>query len=416
MAGAPPFEIEQTQAFQGSAHIEVGLHPSYGPASIAYLLVKLSYAVDPERRTLRPAQPEALFWDFRVKQPAFKPGTDFWLYKPRGTDVVVEGSAHALGGREVRQLQVGVEVGGVRKDVLVRGRRGVRWQASGVPIFDAPEPFVSMGLGHENAYGGLDASVPIEPDHPLVPAAASDADHPGVYPRNPWGKGYTVFAQPAELELPNLEDPSNPLLPEALLTRDPRLWYMQPLPWYLGWTPLLTFPRYVHYARGVDAWYPGPENKAMPEVRLGFLEENYQSTWPGGDAGKMSPKFRQEASLGLAVAGLRAQAPVRLRSLHPHYQDIGFALPTPPTLEMAIDGQPQLVPPHLTNLRLKPEQLRVELTYASQCELPRALIPGIHDSIDLAARVDGGEWLRYSAPARVKQRIEEALASRAPQR
>jgi hypothetical protein len=78
---------------------------------------------------LSAAQPEPLFWDFRVKQPAFKPGTDYWLSEPRGADVVVEGEAHAPGGKPIPQLQAGVEVGQGRKDVLVRGRRGVRWQA-----------------------------------------------------------------------------------------------------------------------------------------------------------------------------------------------------------------------------------------------------------------------------------------------
>ncbi len=106
----------------------------------------------------------------------------------------------------------------------------------------------------------------------MVDAAAAEADHPGVYPRNPWGKGYVVRPGPwDDVWVPNLEEPSDLLSADRLVVGDPTLWYRQPLPWYLGPVPVLTFPRYTHLVADTDAWFPGPQDESMPEVRRGYL-------------------------------------------------------------------------------------------------------------------------------------------------
>src|ERR1035437_3273348 len=104
-------------------------------------------------------------------------------------------------------------------------------------------------------------------------------DHPGLYPRNPVGKGYLVLPDPIEgVELPNLEDPADLLTPERLVTRQPELWFRQPLPWCFEWTVGLTFPRCLYL--GLDAWFPAPDGAPLGEVQRGYIPPNLRRLLP----------------------------------------------------------------------------------------------------------------------------------------
>src|SRR5690606_5960313 len=136
-------------------------------------------------------------------------------------------------------------------------------------------------------------------------------DHPGLYPRNPIGKGYLVYPDPpiVGLELPNLEDPSDRLTPQRLFALSPERWHRQPLPWALDWTSPLTYPRELY--GGLDAWHPCPDLTTLPEVTRGYAPELVKAS------AAPAPHFHQEASLGMVAHVPLGGAPVSIVGMHP---------------------------------------------------------------------------------------------------
>jgi hypothetical protein len=378
----------------------------------AYALVKFTLTMAEPR--CQPAPPVPLGHDLR--DPDLKPrvlaGTDFWPVK-EATDVVVLGAAYPPRGRPAPGMQVAVKVGAAEKRVQVFGTRRVEWSGGRPKAFTDPEPFEDMPLTDANAYGGIDWRVPW-PDGERRPLPLDhEFDHPGLYPRNPFGKGYLVEpgAVP-DLELPNLEDPGHLLTPERLLTGDARHWWRQPLPWTLGWVAPVTFPRYVFYHPEVDAWYPAPQDGALPEVARGLLETGYRARMALHDVGTgPHPRFFQEASAGLVVRGLAAGTPVELRGLSSVHSVIRFELPAPlATLEFEIDGRREKVAPRLHSVICEPAAQRVSLVYGGNCRLPRLFIPGIHKHVPVAVRVNGDAPVPYLAPPPARETLAAAQA------
>jgi uncharacterized protein YjbI with pentapeptide repeats len=102
------------------------------------------------------------------------------------SDLLLVGTCHAPGGRPLTACEVEFHVGGWRKRLTVIGNR--RWKKP-LAINGAtdPEPFVRMGLGYENAFGGPQ------------------------FAKNPIGKGVgDEISEDGRSEqwLPNIEDPS----------------------------------------------------------------------------------------------------------------------------------------------------------------------------------------------------------------
>jgi uncharacterized protein YjbI with pentapeptide repeats len=89
--------------------------------------------------------------------PATAPrySSDFVPYKPKA-DFLVAGAAHAPGGGAVKACRVSVAVGGYTKSLAVFGDRRWEWGPLGASPGE-PEPFVTMPLGWERAYGGPDS-------------------------------------------------------------------------------------------------------------------------------------------------------------------------------------------------------------------------------------------------------------------
>lgn len=71
------------------------------------------------------------------------------------TDVVVNGTAYAPGGRPTAELHVGLVLGPLRKVLEVTGDREYQRRA-GVVMPGAAQPFVSMPIVYERAFGGFD--------------------------------------------------------------------------------------------------------------------------------------------------------------------------------------------------------------------------------------------------------------------
>ncbi|NNK99759.1 MAG: DUF2169 domain-containing protein, partial [Xanthomonadales bacterium] len=119
---------------------------------------------------------------------------DSAISKP-GTDVALIGKAGSPKGN-ARQLDVSLAIGGLQKTIRVFGNR--YWEKSSVGWkMTSPEPFESLPLVYEYAYGGTD---PWQP-----PDSVPETDR-----RNPIGRGYAgkkSHQATDRIPVPNLELP-----------------------------------------------------------------------------------------------------------------------------------------------------------------------------------------------------------------
>ncbi len=120
--------------------------------------------------------------------------SDVAPFKPKA-DIVLAGSAHAPGGKMVQALDVSLRVGKVRKVIRVFGDR--HWNVVSSILKESPsvaQPFSSMELVYEKAFGGV------------------DMNGGGYCKENLIGTGfYASKSKKAVKDLPlsNMEDPSN---------------------------------------------------------------------------------------------------------------------------------------------------------------------------------------------------------------
>lgn len=160
-----------------------------------------------------PATGEA-HWDDDVER-SLRHASDLPLFKPKGECVVV-GRAWAPGGRPATSVACRFRIGPVEKDFAVFGDR--RWERGLIQRLSAPEPFTSMPLAMERAYGG-----------------------PG-FAANPYGAGRTE--RDGGVPLPNLEQPRQ-------LIDSPS---SKPAPVIVGPLPMM-WPGRARYAGTYDAAY-----------------------------------------------------------------------------------------------------------------------------------------------------------------
>ena len=376
--------------------------------TMAYALVKFTYRIEGQTMTLAEAEP--LFHDIRDPdiQPRLLPGSDFWP-KKTATDLVVRGSAFAPSGVPVTTMQVSVRVGDRSKAIKIFGERTASWSTNGQPRFTAPEAFTEVPLTYANAYGGVDGRVPIS-DKPLTEAEIVRvyADHPGLYPRNPFGKGYVVLPEAAQdVSLPLLEDPEDLLTPERLIVGNPENWFLQPIPWCYEFSNPLQFPRFAYL--GIDAWFTPPDDDRLPEVRRGYLPPRYRHQFGDEwDPGKNIPlPYFQEAALEMVFNDLNENIPIKITGMHPEEHSIEFFLPPEPSIEITIEGQKEAIKPQISNILIEPSEKKMAIVYiARKTGLPRTFIPGIHGFIPLSVIVSGDVPVKYETPPTIRDQLK----------
>lgn len=392
----------------------VGLTPANHRHQRAFAIVKFAFRIG--RHGCTPDVAEPLAHDLRDEDadPRLVPGSDFHLWKG-ATDVVVQGSVFPPEGRPAPWVDAGVQIGGVQKVIRAWGDREVVWGGGGRVRFSDPAPFDEMPLDWSRAYGGIDWRVEVRDDDPNVTRYLTEADHPGMYPRNPFGRGYVVVPEdPGEtVLLPNLEDPEDPLREDSFVVSDPRTWYRQPIPWNLGWVHPFMWPRCVYFVPGVDAWYPGPEDGSMPEVSRGFLESGYREMMRRDYPGGMHPRFVQEASHGLSIVGMRGDESVHFWRLDPREEELRTRLPFehPPLIEFEMDGRLEAATPRLNHVVCRPAERQILMVWVALKETPRTYVPGIHRHIPLSIRVQGDAPILYETPPTVREEISAARAT-----
>lgn len=151
------------------------------------------------------------------------------VHEHPGTCVTLGATAYAPEGRAVPVVDAGVEVGSLRRTLRVFGDRHWRRAGDGL-VSTAPEPFESLPICYERAYGGMNV-------------LNDQTGQQESEPRNPIGRG---FASSVDLlagkPLPNIEDPA------ALV----ETWRSRPAPAGFGPIPAHWSPR-KEYAGTFDA-------------------------------------------------------------------------------------------------------------------------------------------------------------------
>lgn len=302
---------------------------------------------------------------------------DLCVHKHR-TDVVVQGQAHAPGGRAVTTLEVSVAVGEYRKRLLVRGDRRCRY-SRGQARFDDPEPFEAMPLVYTRAYGGSDESAREELQGVLAamePFVGRDLSRLNlcVYPRNSVGMGYVIHEGEAmdELPLPNLEDPEEQLTATTLAVGDASNWYRQPMPAAFDWFSYDWFPRKAHLGFTFRAAerddLPKPEDPAIREVRMGWLSPDVFE--PKTLEQLISDQVCNGASPGLAVPYLKGNEPVELLHLDAEHPRLSFRLPgdKPRLFVTPLDEERRELEPVLFSVVIHKERNLLSMVWAGRTQ------------------------------------------------
>ncbi len=372
-------------------------------------LVKFTYQVDGQR--LEYAAAESLADPIPGEEIPIPPGSDFWPQKAF-TDVVVQGSAFAAGANPVPEVEVRLEVGEVERRIVVFGDRDILFQASGTPRIGPPEPFEEMALTWENAYGGLDDRTPVPEPTSIVELMRLKHDHPGLYPRNPFGKGYLVEPGPlGGATMPNLEDPLDRLTTERIVTRDPRRWYRQPIPACFDFMPVGCFPRKVFMDPQSEPWHPAPDDASLPEVERGFMWAGYRARMREARS-TPDPLFFQGGSHGLILGRLDPGTPVQVSGMHPEHPVIRFLTPEAPVLRLWGDGQILEASSRLHHMVVRPEDLTVTTVYGVTGRSPRGFIPGIHKHIPIYLQVGDDEAVPFPTPPTLREQKAQVARER----
>jgi hypothetical protein len=339
------------------------------------MVAKRAYNVG--RSACRPLPEQPPFTELPSHMASTNPGalerlaadSDYFVpFKP-STDVLVSGMARSLRG-PVRCLDTGVRVGPLRKAVRVRGDRCIVIGAAGQLRFSEAEPFESLPLLWDHAYGGRD----LHAEDKLHPRKSSFARRPApslgaiAYPRNPAGRGFFLDMDRERLHgarAPNLEDPEDPVTPERLLAKTSSDWSDRPVAACYAPVDWFSFPRVMLWL-GVDYAHPA---RPLVELRRGALRpEDLIERTPGAPPDR---RVYTCAPAGLSGARLSGGEPASVWNMHPRHEVWEFQLPRErPRLFVGPPGcSPFEVPAVLQTVLVEPEVDRVTLTWSGTLEV-----------------------------------------------
>lgn len=256
------------------------LFPNEQGVDTLYTMVKATFIIG-QQWTLAESQPdpqkEDIFWG-EPGLSSVRLASDYHTGKPT-SDIVVTGLACAPEQQLVRQMDVSVSVGSVSKKIRVFGNR--QWSHGQIT---SPEPFTTMPLVYERAFGGED----------VVDGQVRASDS-----RNPIGLGFVGKKSLSDFSgtmLPNLECPSQLI----------QYYDDQPIPACFGAIARHWQPR---------AAYAGTYDELWQTTRAPYLPEDYH------------PRFMNVAHPDLIYPGfLQGGEPVKIIGMHP-LGELNFNLP-----------------------------------------------------------------------------------------
>lgn len=310
----------------------VEIVPQWGMdgAVLAVVLLKEAFAVDrrgaPQRTNDAVIHRVDVPWDEDAPEASsIRFPCDVCVNKP-ATDVVVVGSAMAAYATRQTTLDVGVEVGPLRRAVRVFGPRVWYRGAWGMALSE-PTSFESVPLRWELAWGGADFS---DPARPVEEG------------RNPLGRG--VVADPATLEHklgPQIEDPDDLLQTHRTA----------PPPAGLAAVGRNFLPRRGFVGTADERWL----RERMPLPPADFDDRFHQVAAPG-----LTAPGRLRGGEPVLVTNMGAQGP------------LAFELPRLSFFAgMRRRGEMVESPPVLDTVTLLPNERRVEMTWRAVFTLPR---------------------------------------------
>lgn len=302
------------------------------------------------------------------------------------TDVVVMGHAHAPNG--AKETFVSVAVGKMARRLSVIGARKVEVGPDGTVRFTPTESFTRVPLSPRFAYGGYDvwAQERLDPV-PRVLAASLSKPVTGLYayPRNHLGVGWFVDVDRFRADgaaLPQIEDPSDPVLPNKLFVPSVKQWMDAPISASLGWVNHRNYPRMFRMV-GSMVPHAAPE-KPIREATFADGKDLLESWTPNG-AG-VHPRAFSGAAPGLAIEHLRGNELVILENLHEKASRIEFSLPNewPVMTIKPPDVKALEVVPVLQTLRIEPDENRISLTYCGVIPLMAPAMRIFIERVELA--------------------------------
>lgn len=281
--------------------------------------------------------------------------SDFTPWKV-ATDVVFNATAYAPDKQAVQQLITSVMIGNHRKDLLITGNRVAYHQPNKKPLFSDPEPFLTLPLIYENAYGGVDIY--------------SDTETPCAYIRNPVGKGFVIKNTKTtihNLQLPNIECIDDQLTPDKLITEHFMHWEKQPLSDGFSWFAKNWHPR-SKYAGIMPA--DRPTEQQLRETYRKFIPEEQQALYQQTELPDMDFRFFNGASSKLALPYLQGNETIKTRHLTP-YGDYMFQLPNDkPDITLDIGQGLQHPPSILHTVMIRMDDYEVDLVWRAAINYP----------------------------------------------
>jgi hypothetical protein len=313
-------QFKNTTPFKGA----IMLLPDPDGIDSLFTVVKATFTLEERPVPAEGQLPVAVEQEFygAPDQSSIKTACDVSLMKP-GTDVLLMGKAYAPRGRPTPLMDVSLGVGTILKTIRVFGDRV--WQTATRELnysISEPQPFETMPLVWERAFGGIEKNV--------KPIAAEV--------RNPVGTGFRtseIQESIAGVRLPNLEDPAAPIT----------AWNQRPQP--AGFAPIS-----AHWEPRRS--YAGTYDEEWQKHRAPYLPQDFD------------PRFLQLAPPGLvAPEYLKGGEPVELRGVT-RSGILRFRLPKATfKISYRVDGSSEERPAQLDTILIEPEQLRFILTWRS---------------------------------------------------
>ncbi len=299
----------------------IALFPDEKGIDTLYVAVKATFHLG-DRLEIAEEQVPPVMADEYWGEPgvsSLKYASDLHLCKP-ATDVVLVGQAWAPEGKPVAQLDMGIAVADRRKLVRVFGDRV--WRNNGKAI-SPPEPFESVPLVYERAYGG-------------VHQREDDGDKILGEERNPIGCGFRGERNAGEadgLPLPNIEDPQN------LIER----WGDQATPQGFGFVAPYWLPRRDFAGTYDDSWQ---------KTRAPYLPEDFDS------------RFFNTAHPDLILDGyLKGGEPIQVVGASPKGR-LRFRVPVCRfDMKVRVAGRTEDLPINLETVLIEPDEERLCLTW-----------------------------------------------------
>lgn len=317
---------------------KIALFPNEQGIDTLYLIVKASFNIGKDW-TLCDKQVPPVEADVYLNEPndsSIKAASDMHIGKS-ATDIVMLGKACVKDRQLVQQLDVNLSVGKVSKTIRVFGNR--QWNNG---LISQAEPFKTMALIYEKAYGGEDNT---------------KTDEPETYEKNPLGLGFNKHRSIQEMDgqsLPNLEDPNN-------LIAD---YKDAPIPACFAFSSPAWQPR-VKFAGTYDEKW---ENHRAP-----FLPDDFNK------------RFCNSAHEDLVYPGfLQGGESVEITNMHPA-GTLRCKLPTI-TLSSKIEIRDEVFQPkfNLETLLIEPNLLQLSMTWraAFQCNKKALKIDNIEINLE----------------------------------